>query len=33
MEMTIILENNNNICTFLMFINVNMHVIITNRGN
>ena len=33
MEMRIILENNNNIFTFLMFINVNMHVIITNRGN
>lgn len=33
MEMTIIVENKNNICTFLMFVNVNMHVIITNRGN
>lgn len=33
MEMTIIVENKNNICTFLTFVNVNMHVIITNRGN
>ena len=33
MEMTIIVENKNNICTFLMFVNVNMHVIITNGGN
>ena len=33
MAMTIIVENKNNICTFLMFVNVNMHVIITNRGN
>ena len=33
MEMTIIVENKNNIFTFLTFVNVNMHVIITNRGN
>lgn len=33
MEMTIIVQNKNNICTFLTFVNVNMHVIITNRGH
>lgn len=33
MEMTIIVENKNNIFTFLTFVNVNMHVIIINRGN